>query len=274
MHFASSSHHQPGFSPVAFSRMWHLHCHHWQPELLSVCLSGTEQTQVECRSRKHSMASFPEDPITHSSGARCHMGARLIEDLEDDSFHGFVRVMTAGFLQEYAYPDASLLRILAGRILVIVHNPAAGLDATQPVFCVASAGDRVIFRPGIRWTVYAIEPTILSYQAFLDYRCLELSVREAATIESQASAVYMALALLDPIWTATLDLGDERYLHTLRVAAKQIMDRLVSSLIAKHPQLADKRRRIEMACRRHIIPLYALARRAASDLEKAIRESE
>ena len=77
------------------------------------------------------MASFPEDPITHSSGAQCHMGGQLIENLEDDSSNGIIWVMTAGFLQEYVYSSPLLLGILAGRILIIVHNPAAGLDATQ-----------------------------------------------------------------------------------------------------------------------------------------------
>jgi hypothetical protein len=120
---------------------------------------------------------------SHSSGVQAHAAAGIMDQsskLDVDRFEGNFIVQTAGSLSEQTTLDPGSFLVIAGRMLVVIHNP---INASDLVLTILSLGHRLVVAPGTRISMYTIKPTIMFGQSFLDYRCLDFILREEASLE-------------------------------------------------------------------------------------------
>lgn len=203
----------------------------------------------------------------HSSGARAHAAPGIMDrssKLDIERFEGNLIVMTAGGLSEQTMPDPGFYLVIAGRVLVVIQDP---INAPGPVMAVLSSGHRLVVAPGTKIGIYAIEPTIMFSQAFLDYRCIEFIHREDASLELKAYAIWMGEALSDRLWMAYL--GDEK-VEIAQRWTREALQKMADDMVAKRPWLEYKPEHegigLEVGT---LIRLYRHTREVLVDLEEA-----
>lgn len=86
-------------------------------------------------------------------------------------------MQTAGNLCEQIMLDPSFFLVIAGRVLVVVHDP---INDPGLVLAMLFSDHRLVVTPGTRIVMYTIEPTIMFAQLFLDYQCLDFIHKEEA----------------------------------------------------------------------------------------------
>jgi hypothetical protein len=119
---------------------------------------------------------------------------------------------TAGWLKDYHYLEPTVLKVIVGNLLLILHNPDVGnQDGTdhRPFSCVIARETGWFFALQVKIALYAIEPTIFGRQAFLDYHCMGLVTQAPHSFELQVYAAYMGCALAEETWTASIARSDQ-----------------------------------------------------------------
>jgi hypothetical protein len=194
----------PELSMALFSKAWRQYCRHYFPRLFAICVAGSNQTRVCTRFERATAMPNIQPVEIHSSGAQARAAAGIMDQfikLGVDRFEGNSIGQTAGSLSEQTILDPGFFLVIAGRMLVVIHNP---INAPGPVLAILPLGHRLVVAPGSRIGMYTIEPTIMFGQSFLDYRCLDFIHREEASLELKAYAIWMGAALSDPLWMASL----------------------------------------------------------------------
>lgn len=259
----------PESSLDSFSKAWRQYCRHVCPRVFAVCVAGPDQMCVCVRSERATAMPNIQPVEIHSSGARAHAAPGIMDrssKLDIERFEGNLIVMTAGGLSEQTMPDPGFYLVIAGRVLVVIQDP---INAPGPVMAVLSSGHRLVVAPGTKIGIYAIEPTIMFSQAFLDYRCIEFIHREDASLELKAYAIWMGEALSDRLWMAYL--GDEK-VEIAQRWTREALQKMADDMVAKRPWLEYKPEHegigLEVGT---LIRLYRHTREVLVDLEEATR---
>lgn len=227
----------PELSMASFSKAWRQYCRHYFPQLFDMCVANRDQTQV-CVTFERA-AAIPNIKLvkTHSSGAQAHAAAGIMDQsskLDVDQFEGNFTVQTTGSLSEQTTLDPDFVLIIAGRMLVVIHEP---INAPGPVLAILSSGHRLVVAPGTRIGMYTIELTIMFGQSFLNYRCLDFIHQEEASLELKVYAIWKGAALSYPLWMASL--GNEVAKMTQGWTRKTLR-KMADDMVVRRPWLIYK----------------------------------
>lgn len=227
----------PGSSMDSFNKAWQQYCRHYFPQLFDMCVANRDQMRV-CATFEKATAMPNIQPIEiHSSEVQTHATADTLDQpskLGVDRFEGNSIGQTAGSLSEQTILDPGFFLVVAGRMLVVIHNPT---NAPGPVLAILSSGHRLVATPGTRIGMYTIEPTIMFGQLFLDYWCLDFIYREEASLELKAHPIWMGAALSNPLWMASL--GNEQAVMA-QEWTWEALQKMADDMVAERPWLDYK----------------------------------